>query len=157
MEQEIEYPKFSPAGIREKKTDWKKMLYGWVYNDLYLEGLPGWDLGVGGYQLEQMCHHVMGEGKQSRDIAIEFDDVCAGMFYYADKTDGIPFVRDGEEYASFFSFQLTQDYLLFNEMFEDYCTAEKQAQAVAYLTRVRGGFSWPAGEQAVLAGGKRDG
>jgi hypothetical protein len=149
MEQTVEYGEYTPGGIRKRKTDWKKMLHGWVYNDLYFEGLPGWDLGVNGYQLEQMCYFVMGEGKQSRDIAIEFDDACKGMFYYADKTYGTPFVREGEEYVSFFAFQLTEDFLLFNRMFEDACSADSQEKAMLFVTKKYGTFRWPAGEQAI--------
>ena len=134
----IEYDDFSPGGIRIKKGwDWKKMLPSWIYHDLYIRyGLPGWDLGVGGYPLEQICYFVMGKGKQSRDIAIKFDDKCLGMFYYVDKTGGTPFVRDGDEYVSYFSFQITKDFLDFynyNLHNDGACSIESQEKAHAFM------------------------
>lgn len=93
--------------------DWKKMLPSWTYNKLLLDGLAGWEFDDDGEPFEAMCHFVMGYKKQSRDIASEIDDWCVGMFYYSDKTGGTPFVREGDEYVSFFSFQLERDYLEF--------------------------------------------
>jgi hypothetical protein len=129
------YDTYSPAGIRKDKGwDWEKMLPSWTYYDMYMDGLIGWDLGVNGYQLEQVCYFVMGEGKQSRDIAIEFDDKCLGMFYYADKTGGTPFVREGEEYVSYFTFQLTKDFLTFCNLYgEGACSKESQEKALAFI------------------------
>ena len=109
-----------PVNIREefaKNWDWRRALPGWTYNRLVLDGLPGFDLTKYGDQYEHMCYFVMGDGVQSRDIAIEMDDWCTGMFYYADRTGGTPFVRDGDEYVSFFSFQLAEDYWEFEERY----------------------------------------
>jgi hypothetical protein len=120
MKKDMKYDEFSPAGIREKNSSgWSKMLQSWVFHEMHLKyGLPGWELGHSGWQLEVRCGFVHGTGQQASDIAREWDDICHGQFYYRDHTDdGIPFVRDGDVYLSSFAFQLTTDYLHFIEMY----------------------------------------
>ena len=118
MDMTESYDEFSPAGIREKKgSGWSKMLQSWVYHDIYIKwGLPGWELGHNGYQLEVRCAFVHGEGLQASAIARQWDDTSRGQFYYRDHTDdGIPFVREGDVSLSSFAFQLSTDYLSFIE------------------------------------------
>lgn len=136
----------SNAKIRREFADgwdWKKMLPSWTYNKLTLDGLPGWEFDDDGEQLEAMCHFVMGHKEQSRDIAIEMDDWCVGMFYYSDKTGGTPFVRDGDEYVSFFSFQLERDYLEFHTRYAKSggpCSWQSLRRAEAFGKKI---YGWP--------------
>lgn len=124
--------------------DWKKMLPSWTYNKLVLDGLPGWEFDDDGEHFEAMCHFVMGHKKQSRKIAIEIDDWCVGMFYYSDKTgDTLPFVNPGEEYVSFFSFQLERDYQEFMNRYgrEDGPASPVKLELAAEFGRKKRGWS----------------
>lgn len=133
--------------IREefgKGWNWRKMIPSDIYSKLLLNGLPGWDFDWDGDQYERMCYFVMGKGKQSRDIAIEADEWCTGMFYYADKTeDTLPFVDKGEEYVSFFSFQLKRDYYEFAQRYGhgDGPCSSRALEFAAEFGRTRRGWS----------------
>lgn len=117
------YDAGTPGHFRkEKGWDWRRALPSWTFNRLYMEGLPGWDLGINGHELSVTCAFEQNISS-SRSVAIETDSWCMGQFYYRDHTlDTIPFLRDGEMYLGIFAFQLTEDYLKFiekNERFTD--------------------------------------
>ena len=84
---------------------------------LFLSGFPKWDMDG------EMPHNVeftvrKGVDRSSRDIAIEWDDIGKGKFYYQDWTDdNIPFVREGETYRSSFWFQKASDAKKFVERY----------------------------------------
>lgn len=61
---------------------------------------------------------IKGKDKSSNDIAIVFDDLANGNFWYRDHTqDGLPFVDDGELYWSVFVFQEARDARQFHKAF----------------------------------------
>lgn len=105
--------------------DWNRMIQSSDYYKLSLVGWPGWD------KLERdeppfvMLTHTHGDGKSSRDLAIEFDDVASMKFWYRDFTDsGIPIVRDGDVYCSMFVFQSIDDMVKFRAIARKYSLLE---------------------------------
>lgn len=105
--------------MKIENWDWKRALPSDIWYDIVLDGFPCFE--IDNYTKEPYYHSFGtkdGEQKSSRKIAVEFDDVSEGLFYYRDFTDdGIPFVRDGDVYRSCFSFQFKKDYDKFFEMF----------------------------------------
>jgi len=97
--------------------DWNKMLRMTDYHKLAIARWPGWDKVDRDEPPTVKMSCVVGEGESSRQIAIRFDDIADGSFYYRDYTQsGIPIVRDGERYGSTFIFQFVSDYEKFCEM-----------------------------------------
>lgn len=65
-----------------------------------------------------MIEVVDGHDKSSRDIAIEFDDIAQGHFYYRDWTgSSLPFVSGDELYASGFWFEFESDAYRFVKLY----------------------------------------
>lgn len=97
--------------------DWKKLISTSEYLLVSLNNWAGWDREKG-EPISICCIHISGSGKQSRDIAIEFDDIAEGKFYYRDYTESsIPIVKDGETYESIFVFQDQSDVIKFINLF----------------------------------------
>ena len=85
--------------------DWNYYVFSWDFIDLTLARWPSWEL-QDGKPYNVIFEFVYGKGKQSRDIAIEWDDIATHDFYYRDWTkSGTPIIRDGDIYWSIFSFQ----------------------------------------------------
>lgn len=100
--------------------NWNRMLCMADYYKLALAGWPGWDKPNGSEPPMTGLSHKAGVGKSSRELAIEFDDIAEGKFYYRDFTDsGIPIVSDGEVYRSQFTFQYASDFEKFNKLISD--------------------------------------
>lgn len=95
--------------------DWRNLLPQTRFNELFLDGMPGWDKnehGIHGVRLP----FSKGNGPSSHNIAVWWDDLAVGQFYYRDFTDsGLPFVDEGEVYASSFYFQFHSDAIRFLE------------------------------------------
>lgn len=90
------------------------------YYKLVLADWPGWHKPHGSEPPTIGFSCKMGVGKSSREIAIEFDDIAEGNFYYRDFTDsGIPIVSDGEVYRSQFVFQYLSDFEKFLGLIAD--------------------------------------
>lgn len=135
---DTDYRKGSVGSYREG-WDWKRMIPVKAYVKLSLIGLPGWNLSPEGDELTRWCHFYYSRPNPSRSTAIAIDDWCLGMFYYADKTGGIPFLDEGDEYASIFSFQLLTDFRTFAVVFPDLVSPENNEKAKAFMKRVYGG------------------
>ena len=96
--------------------DWRKAIPAWDYNDLAIDGFHGWQV-VDGEPAHVYIEIKPGD-KSSRDIAIEWDDLSEGHFYYRDFTkDGMPFVSDGESYTALYVFQTFDDMRKFEAFF----------------------------------------
>ena len=90
--------------------DWKNMIASDVFYKFQLDGYPGWHKPL----LEVKLEIVNGEDVSSRDMAIKFDDIARGQFWYRDVTQsGLPFVDSGERYRAIFCFQREDDYFEF--------------------------------------------
>lgn len=102
-----------------KNWDWDKMIPGFDYHKLAVLDWPGWDKineGCPAY-VQFVC--VKGNGQSSREVAIEFDDMAEGQFYYRDFTNsGLPFVEKNESYRSLFVFQRFSDFEKFKNHFK---------------------------------------
>lgn len=97
---------------------WNKYVLVWDWHDIALSGYPGWDLTERKHPpfVTFAIEHKF--GRSSRDIAVEFDDIAEGRFYYRDWTnDGIPTVSDNEIYYTGFWFQKTSDRDRFVELY----------------------------------------
>lgn len=98
---------------------WLKYVLIWDWHDLAFRGYPGWGRPSGSDS--PFAVHltvVSGRDKSSREIAVEWDDVAEGRFYYRDWTEsGIPFVGEGEQYRSAFWFQFERDRERFLELY----------------------------------------
>lgn len=99
-------------------ADWNKKLLLWNYHDIVFKDYPGWDK-INNNEISFVMFEITNnKDKSSRDIAIEFDDISNGYFYYRDWTmDGIPFVNEDEIYWSGFWFQYFKDAKKFQDMF----------------------------------------
>lgn len=96
---------------------WLKMVLLWDWYPIVFDKFPGWEMD-GEEPYSEKLIVTNGVGKSSREMAIAFDDVAAGRFYYRDWTDsGLPFVDGGESYRSAFWFQTKADRDKFREMF----------------------------------------
>lgn len=93
-----------------KDWDWNRLIPALDYHELVLSNWPGWDKPDGKEPAFVRFECTKGEGRQSREIAFEFDDLSQGRFYYRDFTDdAMPFVNVGETYRSMFVFQYASD------------------------------------------------
>jgi len=106
---------------------WERMLFQNAFIKLSLDGYPGWEVDDNGSPWFVMFEliYLVEEGKhcRSRAMAIEFDDVARGIFYYRDWTSsGIPFLRKNETYWSGFWFQYKDDAVRFQETFGGFGT-----------------------------------
>ena len=98
--------------------DWNKNLRMSDFYKIQLEGYKEWDKTDNNKPYFIEFSIVKGRNKSSRDIAVEFDDIAKGYFYYRDWTNsGLPFVDEGEVYNSGFCFQLKEDKEVFVKMF----------------------------------------
>lgn len=101
--------------------DWLKKIPMWDWHPIQLAGYPGWDRIPGDDEpprVDMSC--VYGQGIQSRDLAVAFDDIAEAAFYYRDFTDdGIPFVREGDVYRSAFWFARFADKERFLRLMEE--------------------------------------
>lgn len=103
----------------DNKWDWLKMIPSWDWHKLVLAGWPGWvvDNALGEPNFATL-EIVKGTDKSSRDIAIEWDDLSEGQFYYRDYTkSSLPFIDEGEMYKSIFCFQYLRDAVKFCEVY----------------------------------------
>jgi hypothetical protein len=99
--------------------DWRTMISGVLFQYLWMDNFPGWD------RLDEdnpdSYPRVVLSTVCGRDLAVEFDYICKGMFHYADLlivgNEGSPFVRDGDRYVSRFHFQFKSDAELFHDRF----------------------------------------
>ena len=99
-------------------ADWNRMLAIDQFYGLQVAGYPGWNLTEGHPATVGPFVVVKGSGPSSREMAVAFDDVATGNFYYRDWTDsGLPFVAGGGAYRSCFWFQYTADAQLFERLF----------------------------------------
>ena len=104
--------------MKIENWDWKKFLPAREYHKLYSSHYPGWETINNGDLLSVEIYIIKGKDRDSRDVAVEFDDIAQGDCYYRDFTQSsLPFVRDGEAYCSLFTFQLFSDYLKFKEIY----------------------------------------
>ncbi len=105
-----------------KGWDWNRKVPMWDWHTLQIHGYPGWELETHSDGEHPAFFHlscVVGDGPQSRELAVEFDDIAQGQFYYRDWTDdGIPFVRDKETYQARFWFQKSSDRERFAKLVE---------------------------------------
>jgi hypothetical protein len=110
--------KFNDSDLVFIDWDWNRLVPSSVFYKESLDGYPVWDRYASG-----SCHFVMLEivhqqDKPSRDIAIEFDDIAEGHFYYRDWTgSSLPFVDSSELYASGYWFELASDAYKFVELY----------------------------------------
>lgn len=98
------------------------MLLSWNFTNLVLSDLPGWEAikREHGHKIiaSVWLEHIRDSGKQSYDIAVEWDDFAAGAFYYRDHTESsLPIVRAGETYWSMFSFQFKGSAMIFQKRY----------------------------------------
>ena len=99
------------------KWDWGRLIPSSEYHKLVLSKWPGWDT-KSGEPYYVTFPIVKGKNKSSRDIAIEWDDISKGRFWYRDYTeDSMPFVENGETYNTMFVFQYKSDFLKFEEIY----------------------------------------
>lgn len=102
----------------DKEWDWNRMIPSWDFNSLSIKGYPGWEMTARDKPFFVMQEITKGAGKSSRQMAIEFDDIANGNFYYRDWTaDALPFVEDGETHWTGFWFQNERDARKFVQLF----------------------------------------
>lgn len=93
-----------------QRWDWNKLIPSWLWHQICLDEYPAWEKEEDGNPASVFIRVEHPKDKSSRTIAIEFDDLCHGAFYYRDFTeDGIPFIRDGDVYHARFWFQFKSD------------------------------------------------
>ncbi len=98
--------------------DWNKALPIDIWYKLVFAGYPNWEISPDGNPICVSLRIVNEIDKSSRNIAIEFDDISQGDFYYRDVTnDNIPFVEPKEVYYSYFYFQLGADAYNFSKKY----------------------------------------
>jgi len=97
---------------------WKLLLPSQTYYKLELDGWPGWEkcsldcVSTVSFSIKK------GTDDSSKDIAVRWDDMGRGQFWYRDYTEsGLPFAEDGEEYNSRFWFQFRDDAEKFHQTF----------------------------------------
>lgn len=96
---------------------WKKLIGSLEWHNLVSIGWPGWDLDTTKEPHYTYLYSTFGKGKQSRDYAIQFDDISQGSFWYRDYTENnLPIIRNGDNYSSRFAFQFKADKDKFEEM-----------------------------------------
>jgi hypothetical protein len=101
---------FGECQMPSERWTWKLLLPSQTYYSLELDGWPGWEKPNGESVTTISFTIVKGHGKESRDMALLWDDQGHGQFWYRDFTDsGLPYVEDGEEYRSRFWFQFRDD------------------------------------------------
>lgn len=106
--------------MTQDEWDWDRLVMKRDWYRLGLKEYSGWqktDKGIPhGVQLEHTNRH----GKSSREIAIEWDNLSTGCFYYRDLTkSNLPWVDEGEVYHSLFWFQFEEDMTAFLKHFTD--------------------------------------
>jgi hypothetical protein len=98
--------------------DWKKAIPSRSFYQLSIENFPNWEKPNGHNPKTVWLSIIKGLDKSSRIIAIEFDEISQGNFYYRDWTkSGLPFIDDREQYDAIFSFQFISDAEKFHELF----------------------------------------
>jgi len=101
--------------------DWNKLLPIDIFYKIVLNDYAGWDKTDKNLPLSIDVILTKKETKSSRELAIEFDDISEGSFYYRDyMNSGLPFADDGEKYHSVFTFQFLSDVIKFKELLADY-------------------------------------
>jgi hypothetical protein len=105
--------------------DWRAALPSLEWHGISLKGWPGWDRTLvyrrGAIMPADYPPTVLittsKRRASSRTLAILFDDMARGAFYYRDWTaSGLPFVNDDEIYHSRFWFQRESDRAAFERM-----------------------------------------
>ena len=105
------------GGTAVSNWSWDHLLPFDVWSSLSTAAFAGWDK-VDGVPHSITLYHEHGTTMSSREVAIEWDDVCRGQFYYGDQTKtGTPFVRDGDTYKSQFWFQFVEEAQRFRECY----------------------------------------
>lgn len=101
--------------------DWNKALPSWDFYKIQLDGYPSWERGPDGEVGFVYLRLKKGKTKSSRDIAIAFDDIAQGNFYYRDHTDSsMPWLDKDEIYHSSFLFAKQEDKDRFLELYGEY-------------------------------------
>jgi len=98
---------------------WNKKIPSWEFNKQVVKGFEDWETPSSECGIPMPKSILLditdGTDRSSKDIAIEVDDWCGGMFYYRDFTnDGLPFVDNGEVYRTRFYFQRGADAVEFH-------------------------------------------
>jgi hypothetical protein len=113
----------APTDTQGPEWDWIYMLPGWEFYQRALSKprpYPGWDRDENDEPCFVMLELTRGTGNviESRSMAVEWDDITEGEFYYRDWTSsGIPTVDEGEAYWAGFWFQRKTDAVKFQEEF----------------------------------------
>lgn len=123
---------------KSRNMGWRRLLPSDIYHKLSLSDYPTFDINDENDQPYFLrCYFVSGTGESSRSVAIEFDDVATGAFYYRDYTGGLPFIYAGDEYVSVFTFQLKEDYKEFIAMYKHGpCSPESKKKADEFMSKV---------------------
>ena len=80
-------------------SDWNKNLYTSDFYKIQFNGYLGWDKFNDDEIYYVILEIVKDLDKSSHKIAVEFDDILHGNFYWRDFTkSSLPFVDDGEIY-----------------------------------------------------------
>jgi hypothetical protein len=96
---------------------WKKNIPSWDWYPLVFAKWPDWEK-EGDFPPFVELIITKGKGKSSHEMAVEFDDIAQGNFYWRDWTDsGLPFVDKGESYKSCFWFEFVFDRDIFKQKF----------------------------------------
>lgn len=102
----------------KENWDWKKMIPSWEWHKISFNYYPEWELVDKNPSFVKLAIKK-GTDRSSRDIAIEWDDISEGLFYYRDWTeDTFPIVHDKEIYWSGFWFQYKEDALFFCKLYD---------------------------------------
>lgn len=101
-----------------RELGWNKLFSAMEYHRLSFNQWPGWDLNPDGEPSNVELDIIKGTGLSSRDMAIEFDDLADGSFWYRDwANSGIQFIGGGEGYKSIFVFKRKSDWLEFINLY----------------------------------------
>jgi len=99
-------------------SDWNKSLGSSDFYDIQFNGYIGWDKIDNKEPYFVMLEIIKNKDKSSHEMAVEFDDISHGNFYWRDWTESsLPFVDDGDIYWSGFTFQFAEDAKRFVELY----------------------------------------
>ena len=99
-------------------SDWNKSLGSSDFYDIQFNGYIGWDKIDNKEPYFVMLEIIKNKDKSSHEMAVEFDDISHGNFYWRDWTESsLPFVDEREAYWSGFTFQFAEDAKRFVELY----------------------------------------